>query len=144
MDKPLNAQLLGLIYGRMVSATGKGELLHARVRPIKHKIWWRETEKKALHCLNSELVRVRFSAYLTGPITPGVISTASASQLHTSNQYRRETVLSAAVKGENWSTSWQMSLCNWGWNHTVFFIWEDRIQRLPDSLGTFQYSGNPK
>lgn len=30
--------------------------------------------------------------------------------------------------------------CNRGRSHTVSFIWEDRIQRLPDVLCTFQHS----
>ncbi len=53
--------------------------------------------------LNLEFPRVRTVAYLTGPITLGaiLISTESASQLHTPNHYRRETALYAALKGES-------------------------------------------
>lgn len=101
MDKPLNAQLDIWIDGFYYRLGGKGGLLHARVHTIKHK-YSAEREKKMPLCLNLEFLHVRICAYLTGPVTLGMIliSTASANQLHAPNHYRSETVLSAALQGE--------------------------------------------
>lgn len=34
-----------------------------------------------------------------------------------------ERLVSAALKGESWSSIWPLSCCNSSWNHTVLLIW---------------------
>lgn len=87
------------------AGAGRGEAVACLSAYYKTQI--QRTERKGLFSLDLEFLNVRVFAYLTALITPGVIliSAASASKLHAPN--RRDCV---ALKGESWSTSWQMSL----------------------------------
>lgn len=64
----------------------------------------REREKKSASL--AEFVRIL--AYLTGQITVGLIPVLL--HLQSTPSSRRRVVLSAALKGANWRTSWQLSL----------------------------------
>lgn len=94
----------------------------------------REREKKSASL--AEFVRIL--AYLTGQITVGLIPVSAASAVNPELQEKGCVV--CCPKRSELKNQLAVVTCNRGRSHTVFFIWEDRIQRLPDVLCTFQHS----